>query len=154
TRPCRSLHPSRFTPFPLVLRLAPRILVFGALSRRPLSERCLHAALFHRRRARSRRQQNDHRTCHLRAFRCLGRGGVAAAPGSPSANRLDQEGSMSIASGSAAKASPNPRRYFEHVDEERGAIAAAEPVCLYLETTNRCNLLCTTCPRTFETLEP
>jgi MoaA/NifB/PqqE/SkfB family radical SAM enzyme len=27
-------------------------------------------------------------------------------------------------------------------------------VCLYLETTNRCNLLCTTCPRTFEVLEP
>ncbi|MGO9868454.1 MAG: radical SAM/SPASM domain-containing protein, partial [Rhodomicrobium sp.] len=26
--------------------------------------------------------------------------------------------------------------------------------CLYLETTNRCNLLCTTCPRTFEELEP
>lgn len=30
----------------------------------------------------------------------------------------------------------------------------ADPVCLYLETTNRCNLLCTTCPRTFEDLEP
>jgi len=27
-------------------------------------------------------------------------------------------------------------------------------VCLYLETTNRCNLLCTTCPRTYEELEP
>ncbi len=27
-------------------------------------------------------------------------------------------------------------------------------MCLYLETTNRCNLLCETCPRTFETLEP
>jgi MoaA/NifB/PqqE/SkfB family radical SAM enzyme len=27
-------------------------------------------------------------------------------------------------------------------------------VCLYLETTNRCNLLCTTCPRTFVELEP
>ena len=59
-----------------------------------------------------------------------------------------------MASGSAAKTSPNPRRYFEHVDEARGAIAEVEPVCLYLETTNRCNLLCTTCPRTFETLEP
>ena len=33
-------------------------------------------------------------------------------------------------------------------------MAEAEPVCLYLETTNRCNLLCTTCPRTFEALEP
>ena len=26
--------------------------------------------------------------------------------------------------------------------------------CVHLETTNRCNLLCTTCPRTFEALEP
>jgi MoaA/NifB/PqqE/SkfB family radical SAM enzyme len=30
----------------------------------------------------------------------------------------------------------------------------APPVCLYLEVTNRCNLLCETCPRTFEALEP
>ncbi|HZS81461.1 MAG TPA: radical SAM protein [Stellaceae bacterium] len=55
---------------------------------------------------------------------------------------------------SAAAARPDPRRYFEHVAAERGTIAEAEPVCLYLETTNRCNLLCTTCPRTFEALEP
>jgi MoaA/NifB/PqqE/SkfB family radical SAM enzyme len=45
-------------------------------------------------------------------------------------------------------------RYFEHVAKQRSALAEAEPVCLYLETTNRCNLLCTTCPRTFEDLEP
>jgi MoaA/NifB/PqqE/SkfB family radical SAM enzyme len=38
------------------------------------------------------------------------------------------------------------RRYFERADEL--------PVCAYLETTNRCNLLCTTCPRTYEELEP
>jgi MoaA/NifB/PqqE/SkfB family radical SAM enzyme len=49
---------------------------------------------------------------------------------------------------------PRPTRYFEQVDECRGPLAEAEPVCLYLETTNRCNLLCTTCPRTFEHLEP
>jgi MoaA/NifB/PqqE/SkfB family radical SAM enzyme len=48
---------------------------------------------------------------------------------------------------------PSPARYFAHVDERRGPLAEAEPVCLYLETTNRCNLLCTTCPRTFEELE-
>src|SRR6516225_2468204 len=48
----------------------------------------------------------------------------------------------------------NPRRYFEHIGERRGVVAEVEPVCLYLETTNRCNLLCTTCPRTFEALEP
>jgi MoaA/NifB/PqqE/SkfB family radical SAM enzyme len=48
----------------------------------------------------------------------------------------------------------DPRRYFEGVSENRSAVAEAEPVCLYLETTNRCNLLCTTCPRTYEELEP
>ena len=47
-----------------------------------------------------------------------------------------------------------PQRYFDHISAERGTIAETEPVCLYLETTNRCNLLCTTCPRTFEALEP
>jgi len=47
----------------------------------------------------------------------------------------------------------NPRRYFEEVGENRTA-DAAPPVCLYLEVTNRCNLLCETCPRTFEDLEP
>jgi MoaA/NifB/PqqE/SkfB family radical SAM enzyme len=49
---------------------------------------------------------------------------------------------------------PNPSRYFEYIEEGRGPVAGLEPVCLYLETTNRCNLLCTTCPRTFEGLEP
>ena len=48
----------------------------------------------------------------------------------------------------------DPRRYFEAVAAERGAVAGPDPVCLYLETTNRCNLLCETCPRTFEDLEP
>ena len=57
--------------------------------------------------------------------------------------------------GNAAAAAPvDPRRYFDHIAAERAPIAEAEPVCLYLETTNRCNLLCTTCPRTFEPLEP
>jgi len=54
----------------------------------------------------------------------------------------------------AAGRAPSPPRYFEHVGERRSPVAEAEPVCLYLETTNRCNLLCTTCPRTFEDLEP
>jgi MoaA/NifB/PqqE/SkfB family radical SAM enzyme len=49
---------------------------------------------------------------------------------------------------------PDPRRYFEAIGDRRGPVAEAEPVCLYLETTNRCNLLCETCPRTFEDLEP
>jgi MoaA/NifB/PqqE/SkfB family radical SAM enzyme len=51
-------------------------------------------------------------------------------------------------------AKPDPRRYFDAVGEQRSSVAASTPVCLYLETTNRCNLLCTTCPRTYEELEP
>src|ERR1700712_2727845 len=50
--------------------------------------------------------------------------------------------------------SRDPGRYFEQVGPERTAQAPAPPVCLYLEVTNRCNLLCETCPRTFEALEP
>src|ERR1700746_1589405 len=48
----------------------------------------------------------------------------------------------------------DPRRYCAHIRDKRTPVAEVEPVCLYLETTNRCNLLCTTCPRTFEALEP
>lgn len=48
----------------------------------------------------------------------------------------------------------DPRRYFERIGDKRTPHAAQDPVCLYLETTNRCNLLCTTCPRTYEELEP
>jgi MoaA/NifB/PqqE/SkfB family radical SAM enzyme len=53
----------------------------------------------------------------------------------------------------AAKTAIDPQRYFEgaRIDSD---VPAHEPVCLYLETTNRCNLLCTTCPRTYEELEP
>ncbi len=47
----------------------------------------------------------------------------------------------------------DPRRYFESV-AARDSVAERPPVCLYLEVTNRCNLLCETCPRTFEALEP
>ena len=49
--------------------------------------------------------------------------------------------------------SVDPKRYFESVGE-RKASPEPGPVCLYLETTNRCNLLCTTCPRTYAELEP
>jgi MoaA/NifB/PqqE/SkfB family radical SAM enzyme len=54
----------------------------------------------------------------------------------------------------AATAPVNARRYFETVGEERSRVAEAPPLCVYLEVTNRCNLLCETCPRTFEALEP
>jgi MoaA/NifB/PqqE/SkfB family radical SAM enzyme len=53
----------------------------------------------------------------------------------------------------ATKRVMNPQRYFESVTAD-SEIPEHEPVCLYLETTNRCNLLCTTCPRTYEELEP
>jgi MoaA/NifB/PqqE/SkfB family radical SAM enzyme len=52
-----------------------------------------------------------------------------------------------------AKRTIDPRRYFENVQAD-SETPEREPVCLYLETTNRCNLLCTTCPRTYEELEP
>lgn len=45
-------------------------------------------------------------------------------------------------------------RYFEKSEHQLSKVVEQEPVCLYLEVTNRCNLLCTTCPRTFEQLEP
>jgi radical SAM protein with 4Fe4S-binding SPASM domain len=48
----------------------------------------------------------------------------------------------------------DPRRYHDSVGKAVGPIATSDPVCLYLETTNRCNLLCTTCPRTYADLEP
>ncbi len=48
----------------------------------------------------------------------------------------------------------DPRRYFEQVTTARERTSVAPPLCVYLEVTNRCNLLCETCPRTFEALEP
>jgi MoaA/NifB/PqqE/SkfB family radical SAM enzyme len=55
--------------------------------------------------------------------------------------------------GTASHPAIDPQRYFESV-ETASELPEHEPVCLYLETTNRCNLLCTTCPRTYEELEP
>ena len=46
------------------------------------------------------------------------------------------------------------RRYFEAGAQTDRSVANKPPVCLYLEVTNRCNLLCTTCPRTYAELEP
>jgi MoaA/NifB/PqqE/SkfB family radical SAM enzyme len=49
----------------------------------------------------------------------------------------------------------DPHRYFEATAAgARSRIAQHPPLCLYLEVTNRCNLLCTTCPRTYAELEP
>lgn len=48
----------------------------------------------------------------------------------------------------------DPRRYHEAAPRSVGTVVERLPVCLYLEVTNRCNLLCTTCPRTYVELEP
>ena len=48
----------------------------------------------------------------------------------------------------ATNGAVDPARYFESVTTDDD-VPERDPVCLYLETTNRCNLLCTTCPRTY-----
>ena len=66
---------------------------------------------------------------------------------------LDNPAADALGQGAATSdAEPvDPRRYFERISD-RGEVAAADPVCLYLESTTRCNLLCTTCPRTYDEL--
>lgn len=54
----------------------------------------------------------------------------------------------------AGRTKIDPRRYHEAAAGERVSEAKRPPICIYFETTNRCNLLCTTCPRTYEELEP
>jgi MoaA/NifB/PqqE/SkfB family radical SAM enzyme len=72
----------------------------------------------------------------------------------PSDDLLDRAGKLGSAAQQAEEEKNRMRRYFEKSDSRLNATAQHEPVCLYLETTNRCNLLCTTCPRTYEQLEP
>ena len=88
---------------------------------------------------------NRSSTGRLRRWRWSTFGAIAAR---------QARGARACRSARAKRRAPTRDRYFDHIADERGAIAEAEPVCLYLETTNRCNLLCTTCPRTFEALEP
>lgn len=74
------------------------------------------------------------------------------SPAQLSAEVASQDTPASI--GASPGAPPvDPRRYFEAISAT-STVAEAMPVCLYLEVTNRCNLLCETCPRTFEDLEP
>src|SRR6195256_1772336 len=61
---------------------------------------------------------------------------------------------MTVETHAAASPTIDPRRYHDSVADTRQPVAMHDPVCLYLETTNRCNLLCTTCPRTYADLEP
>lgn len=74
----------------------------------------------------------------------------------PPEDLLDKTDKLSPAAQEAEEEKNRMRRYFEkpESDAHLASVAQHEPVCLYLETTNRCNLLCTTCPRTYEQLEP
>ena len=47
-----------------------------------------------------------------------------------------------------------PEAYRLPEGNVRGAIAQLEPRVIFIEVTNRCNLLCQTCPRTFFDREP
>src|SRR6266480_4200568 len=82
-------------------------------------------------------------------FMCVFIAGLAHRSG----GRKPRQGRMTKSRSSMADTA-TAQRYFEQAGDVLGPVAQAEPVCLYLETTNRCNLLCTTCPRTFEDLEP
>ncbi|MEO6807012.1 MAG: radical SAM protein [Edaphobacter sp.] len=72
----------------------------------------------------------------------------------PSEDVMDKTDKLSPAAQQAEEEKNRMRRYFEKPEAQLNTVAQHEPVCLYLETTNRCNLLCTTCPRTYEQLEP
>jgi MoaA/NifB/PqqE/SkfB family radical SAM enzyme len=72
----------------------------------------------------------------------------------PPEELLDNADKLSPAAQQAEEEKNRMRRYFEKPDAQLSSVAGNEPVCLYLETTNRCNLLCNTCPRTYEQLEP
>jgi radical SAM protein with 4Fe4S-binding SPASM domain len=49
-------------------------------------------------------------------------------------------------------ATTTPLPYYQGV-KHLGPVVSNPPVCLYLETTNRCNLFCQHCPRTFASVE-
>jgi len=72
----------------------------------------------------------------------------------PPEDLIEKADKLTPAAQQAEEEKNRMRRYFEKPEEQLNAVAQHEPVCLYLETTNRCNLLCTTCPRTYEQLEP
>jgi MoaA/NifB/PqqE/SkfB family radical SAM enzyme len=78
----------------------------------------------------------------------------ALLPILPPDDLLDSTDKLNPAAQQAEEEKNRMRRYFEKPETQLSPVAEQEPVCLYLETTNRCNLLCTTCPRTYEQLEP
>src|SRR5437667_12348305 len=82
-------------------------------------------------------------------FMCVFIAGLAHRSG----GRKPRQGRMTKSRSSMANTA-TAKRYFEQAGDMLGPVAQAKPVCPYLETTYRCNLPCTTCPRTFEYLEP
>jgi len=74
----------------------------------------------------------------------------------PPDDLLEKQDTLTPAAQQAEDEKNAMRRYFQKPgsQSELAPVAEQEPVCLYLETTNRCNLLCVTCPRTYEQLEP
>src|SRR5262249_13425532 len=148
--PGDDVHDPLVAALSLVFRLADRLCLPGAPLGAAVADHRVFAALPGRRlRLSAGPAPARDRNSDLRAIRAAGAGRslVSSTP-----RRHREQPSMSVSVSAASP--PDPNRYFEHIAAERGAVAEAEPVCLYLETTNRCNLLCTTCPRTFEALEP
>ena len=146
------IHGPRLAALPLVLRLADRLCLL-----RPARSRCcgsrMRVCCFTWCRSGRTSCENDHRLAgridHLRAV-CgagAGRSLVLSPPRQPGA-------AEACRSARARQRRSDPQPLFRPYRGRARPVAEVEPVCLYLETTNRCNLLCTTCPRTFEALEP
>src|SRR5262249_12840986 len=88
--------------------------------------------------------------CDLRPRRA-----ASPAEGAPARHRGCQRLESSMENPPSVTPAPaESRQYFERAGSQLRDVAHSDPVCLYLETTNRCNLLCTTCPRTLEALAP
>jgi hypothetical protein len=79
------------------------------------------------------------------------RGGAAGVPGCYAASEVPRKAMDTPVADRPPAAGVHS---FEFAESDPKPIADQEPLCLYLETTNRCNLLCQTCPRTFEHLNP
>src|SRR5207237_10929948 len=144
------IHDPRLAALPLVFRLADHLRLLHPLGRAVVAHNGVSAAVPRPCRAshRAKRLPARYRIDDLRAV--CGPGGDRSLVLSPP--RHPEQLKMSLSAHEATR--PDRQRYFDHIAAERGPVAEIEPACLYPETTNRCNLLCTTCPRTFEALEP
>ena len=57
----------------------------------------------------------------------------------PAEDGLDKTSKLSPAAQQAEEEKNRMRRYFEHPEAQLGPTAHHEPICIYLETTSRCN---------------